>query len=62
MGWMENQDQMQSQSSTIILKILFSKVFNTALSLEKPLIKCTSPRAVENKLLLHFTQVIKAEG
>jgi len=57
---MENWDQKQSQSSTIIVKILLSKVFNTALLSEKLLIKCTRPRAVEKDLLVHFTQVITA--
>lgn len=29
---------------------------------EKPLIKCTRPRAVEDKLLINSTQMIKAKG
>lgn len=44
---MESWDQKQSQSFTIIVKILLSKVFNTALLSQKQLIQRTQPRAVE---------------
>lgn len=56
---MENWDQKQSQSSTIIVEILLSKVFNTALLSEKLLIK-GKDQGQEKDLLHHFIQVLKA--
>lgn len=36
--------------------------FKSVLLSEKPPIKCTRPRALEDKLLIYSTQMIKAKG